>query len=134
MTRALDTDRQRIERLNADDWQKSHWRKFESADDHAERVERAKHEAGGYFQAATVRQKAAYNATMAALRGMMGPRYDRARAAANAEWARSTVEADDLYQITAEAIFVHGECPEEIAELWDDLDVRQAVSDAMEEA
>lgn len=120
-----DTDRQRIERLNAADWQKSHWRKFEYAEEHAERVERAEHEAGRYFQAATVRQKAVYDAAMADLRGLMGPRYDRARSAASAEWARSTVEAADLYQITAEAIMVRGECPEEISALWDDLDARE---------
>lgn len=124
MNSPLDSDRQRIERLNADDWQKSHWRKFESEEEHAERGERAEHEAGRYFQQATVRQKAAYDATMASLRGMDAPRYDRARAAASAEWARSTVEAADLYQITKESIMVHGEVPEEISELWDDLDVR----------
>jgi len=133
-SKPLDADRQRIERLNAADWQKSHWRKFESAEEHAERAERAEHEAGRYFQDATVRQKAAYDAAMASLRGSLGFRAVSARAAVNAEWYRSTVEASDLYEITAANIFVHGECPEEISALWDDLDVRQAVAAAMEEA
>jgi hypothetical protein len=133
-SKPLDSDSQRIERLQASNWQKSHWRKFESAEEHAERVERAEHEAGRYFQAATVRQKAVYDASMACIRGLDAPCYRRWHRTASAEWARSTVEAADLYQITAEAIFVHGECPEEIAALWDDLEVRQAVAAAMEDA
>lgn len=116
------------------DWAKDHWRKFESSEDHAERVERAEHTAGWYFQQATVRQKAVYDAAMSGLRGLDAPRYDRARAAANAEWARSTVEASDLFTITCNEIMVHGEVPEEIGALWDDLEVREAVARAMEAA
>jgi hypothetical protein len=114
-------------------WQKDHWRQYESAQDHAERVARAEQTAGWYFQQATVRQKAAYDAAMSGLRGLDAPRYDRARAAATAEWARSTAEASDLYQITAQEIIVHGEVPEEISSLWDELEVRQAVAAAMQD-
>jgi hypothetical protein len=114
-------------------WAKDNWRQYESPQDHAERVERAEHEAHRYFQMATVRQKAAWDQVMSDLRGLRGPVYDRARAAANAAWARSTVEAADLMEITAGEIMVHAECPEEIAALWDDLEAREAVAAAMKE-
>ncbi|WP_029581985.1 hypothetical protein [Bradyrhizobium sp. URHD0069] len=109
------------------DWRKDHWRQYESPADHAERVERAEETAGRYFEMATVRQKAAYDLAMADLRGLDAPRYTRARAAANAEWARSTAEAADLFQITCDEIMVHAEVPEEIAALWDDLEAREVV-------
>jgi len=123
-SKPVESDRQRIERLNAADWQKSHWRKFESAEDHAERVERAEHQAGRYFQDATVRQKAVYDAAMASLRGLDAPGYQRARAAASAEWARSTAEAADLYEISASEIMREGELSQETGYLWDELELR----------
>lgn len=119
---------------NPAEYAKNHWRKFESNEDHAERVERAEHTAGRYFESATVRQKAAYDTTMADLRGLDAPRYTRARNAANAEWTRSTTEAADLYTITCDSIMVHGEVPEEIGALWDELDARQAAASKAREA
>lgn len=112
----------------AQDYAKNHWRQFETAEEHAERVERAEHEGGWYFQQATKRQKAAWDRAMSDLRGLSGPRYDRARKAANEAWARDTAEAADLLHITLDAIMVHGEVPEEISSLWDELELRQNAS------
>lgn len=110
---------------NPSEYAKNHWRRFESDQEHAERVERAEETAGRYFADATVRQKVAYSVAMASLKRLDAPRYDRARAAVNAEWARSTAEAADLLAITCDAIMVHGEVPEEISSLWDELEKRQ---------
>jgi hypothetical protein len=119
---------------NPSAYAKNHWRKFESQAEHDERVERAEHEAQWFFQQATVRQKAAWDRAMADLRGLDAPRYDRARAAANAAWARDTAEAADLLTITCDAIMVHGECPEEISNLWDELEARETLRQTRETA
>lgn len=116
------------------DWRRDHWKQYESPQEHAERVERAEETAGRYFQMATVRQKAAYDRAMSDLRGLSAPRYTRARAVVNATWYRDTVEASDLFQITAEEIMVHGECPSEIAELWDELEAREQAAARVTEA
>lgn len=107
---------------------KNHWRHHESSEDHADRVERAEQEAGRYFAGATVRQKAAYDAALSGLRGLHGPRYERARIAAKAVWARSTADARDLYEISADEIMRDGELSEETANLWDDLEAREAAA------
>lgn len=112
-------------------WAKDHWRDHESNEDHADRVERAEHSAGWYFQQATTRQKAAYNRAMADLRGLDAPRYLRARQALSATWARDTTEASDLYTVTCDAIMKHGEVPEELSSEWDSLLAREAVAGAM---
>lgn len=121
-------------KTNPAEYAVNHWRKFESQEEHAYRVERAEETAGRCFDQATVRQKAAYNLAMADLRGLAGPRYERARIEAKAVWARSTVEASDLFTATCDAIMVHGEVPEEIFAEWDALCAREAVGAQMEAA
>lgn len=112
----------------------NHWHQFESQEEHAERVERAEHSAGWYFDQATVRQKAAYNLAMADLRGLAGPRYERARIEAKAVWTRSTVEAADLFTVTCDAIMMHGEVPEDLSAEWDALCALEIVAAQMEAA
>jgi hypothetical protein len=108
----------------------NHWRRFESSQDHAERVERAEQSAGWYFEQATKRQKAAHDLAMADLRGLDAPRYDRARAAAKAVWHRSTEEARDLYHLTCDEIMRDGEMSETTGAEWDALCAREAAADA----
>jgi hypothetical protein len=121
-------------KTNPAEYALNHWKKFESSEEHAYRVERAEHTAGSYFQEATKRQRAVYDRTMADLRGLAGPRYERARIEAKAVWTRSTVEAADLFTATCDAIMAHGEVPEEMSAEWDALCAREAVAAVMEAA
>jgi hypothetical protein len=109
---------------NATEYAKNHWRRFESNFEHAERVDAAEAEAGRYFDDATKVQKAAYTLAMNDLRGLSGPRYDRARAAAKAAWTASTEKARELFYITADEIMRDGEVSEETSALWDALSPR----------
>lgn len=109
---------------NATEYAKNHWRRNESDVDHAERVEAAETEAGRYFDDATKVQKAAYTLAMNDLRGLSGPRYDRARAAAKAAWDASTEQARELFYVTADEIMRDGEVSEATSALWDALSPR----------
>lgn len=106
---------------NPADYAANHWRQFESADEHAERVERAEQAAGWYFNEATKPQKAAYTRAMEDLRGLSGPRYDRAREAAEAAWYASTKDAADLLNRTCDEIMRDGEMSESLGAEWDRL-------------
>lgn len=108
---------------NATEYARNHWRRFESDAEHAERVEAAEAEAGRYFDEVTKAQKAAYTLAMSDLRGLSGPRYDRARAAARAAWEASTEQARELFYITADEVMRDGEVSEATAALWDALSV-----------
>lgn len=108
---------------SAAEYAKNHWRRFESNAEHDERVEAADAEAGRYFDDATKVQKAAYTLAISDLRGLSGPRYERARADARAAWDASTEQARELFYITADEIMRDGEVSEETGALWDALSV-----------
>lgn len=108
----------------------NHWRQYESADEHAERVQSAEQRAGWYFDQATKPQKAAYTLAMDDLRGLSGPRYDRAREAARAAWHASTKDAADLFVRTADEIMKDGEMSEALSAEWDRLCAAQAEKEA----
>lgn len=74
-----------------------------------ERLERCEAEAGRWFDALTKPQVAQYHATIAGLRGLAGPRYDRARAAAQTEWDRSTADAKRIYDMALADLMASGE-------------------------
>lgn len=87
-----------------------------------DRLERCEEHAGRWFGDATREQLATYNRTMADLRGLQGPRYDRARAAAKAEWERTTAPANELYHLTVAELMATGEVSEALVERWGALE------------
>ncbi|WP_454618351.1 hypothetical protein [Bradyrhizobium cenepequi] len=103
------------------DYALNHWRRFETPQEHAERVEAAEREAGRYFTAATAPQLQAYHDTMEFLRPYRGPVWDRRRAAAQAKWDQSTAGARELFNITADEIMRDGEVSEATSLAWDVL-------------
>lgn len=104
------------------DYARNHWRKFESPEDHALRVEAAEREAGRYFASATMQQLDTFNKSMAFLRPFRGPTWDRRRAYAQAVWNETTAGARELFEITADEIMRDGEISEATALAWDVLD------------
>ena len=104
---------------NPADYALNHWLKFESAEEHAERVEHCEAFAYPAFKLATAPQKAIYDQAMSDLRGLSGPRYDRAREAAKSEWYRSTKAARDLFNRTCDHLMRGGdEADEAIDAEW----------------
>ncbi|MGX1353395.1 hypothetical protein AB7M49_007016 [Bradyrhizobium elkanii] len=103
------------------DYARSHWRQFESPEEHAERVEAAERDAGWYFAQATKAQRQTYTDTMAFLRGFSGPIWERRRAAAQATWEQTTAGAAALFNITADEIMRDGEMSEATRLAWDVL-------------
>jgi hypothetical protein len=111
---------------NPADYAKSHWRLYETSEDHAGRVERAEQTADWYFAEATKRQAAAHRRAMADLRGLVAPRYDRARAAAQAAFHHSTEEARDLCIRTCDEIMRDGDMSEATGSEWDALCAKES--------
>jgi hypothetical protein len=101
-----------------EDYAINHWRRHESEAEHAFRVMRAEEDAQSLFASATVRQKQAYDAVMADLRGLRAPRYDRTRAAALRVWRDTTQDARTLYFRTCDTLMRSGEIPEELDRAW----------------
>ena len=101
------------------------WASHEIADTQA-RVREAEREAGWYFDQATRHQKAEFDATMHALLGMAGPRWDRARASARAQWQAATGEARQLLDATVECLLATGEVSNELDAQWTALIDRDA--------
>lgn len=95
-----------------------------------ERIEAAEETAGRYFVGSTKEQHAVFNRRMADLRGLTGPRYDRAREAAKREFHATTAAARELCEETFAAILEHGEVPEELSYKWDLLDVANVMQAA----
>lgn len=86
-----------------------------------DRLERCEEHAGRWFADATQDQLATFNRTIADLRGLEGPRYDRARDAAKAVWTATTASASELYHLTVADLMATGEISESLAERWDAL-------------
>lgn len=103
------------------DYARNHWRKYESQEEHAERVAAAEQLAGRYFASATQPQLAVYNETMAFLRGFSGPVWDRRRKFAQAFWHESTARERAMFEITADEIMRDGEVSEATSLAWDVL-------------
>ncbi|WP_316196314.1 MULTISPECIES: hypothetical protein [unclassified Bradyrhizobium] len=98
--------------------------------DDREHVARCEENAVWFFNQATKAQKAAYDQAMADTRWLRGPRYDRARAAAERTWRESTAAARALYEETLQDLIRDGEVSEETAEKWDALEAAQSAKAA----
>lgn len=85
------------------------------------RVARAEDEAGLLFDVSTKDARAEFDAAMASLLGVTGPRWNRARDAAKAKFAADTAPARRLYDLTVDCILEHGEISEELSAAWDAL-------------
>jgi hypothetical protein len=92
------------------------------------RVRQAETEAGWYFDRATRRRKAEFDAAMRALLGLSGPRANRARDAARARWQEATGEARALLEATVECLLGRGEISAELDEKWTELIDREAAA------
>lgn len=106
---------------NPADYAVSHWLKYESQEEHAERVEHCEAEVYPMLVRATAPQKAVHDQAMADLRGLSGPRYDRARAAAKSEWHRSTEAARDLFNRCCNELMQGNDLTDEHYAAWDAL-------------
>jgi hypothetical protein len=100
---------------------KDHWRKFETDEEHQDRVECAELDAEWYFEDATKRQTAAYERALRTVSGIHTPRADRFREAALSAWYIATADAGKLFEETFEEILRDGELSEETAARWDAL-------------
>lgn len=103
-----------------DDWA------TQSLGDSQTRLQAAEHAAGWYFDQATKRQRAEFEATMRALLGMTGPRANRARDCARARWHVATAEARALLDVTIECLLESGEVSTDLDERWTALIDRDA--------
>lgn len=106
---------------------KSYWRKYESNDEHADRVERATTEANfGYYRAVAA-PLAAYRQTMKDIAPYKGaPKWDRLKSAAERIYREATADAFNLFLRSFEEIMRDGEESEETGALWDALLARLA--------
>ena len=91
-------------------------------------VQAAETEAAWYFDRATKREKAEFDATMRAMLGVTGPRADRARDQARARWRNVTAEAHTLPETTIECMLASGEVSAELDERWTALFNRAATA------
>lgn len=85
------------------------------------RVRAAEYEARWYFDRATRRQKAEFDATMHTLLGITGPRADRARDRARARWQGEIAEVRALLEATETCLIESGEISTELDERWSAL-------------
>jgi len=105
-----------------DDW---------TSDAHADmqrRVRHAEQEASWYFDRATRREKAEFDAAMHSLLGVTGPRADRTRERVRARWREATAEARVLQDATIECLLQSGEVSAELDEQWTALFDRGVVA------
>ena len=100
---------------------KDHWRKFETNEEHQDRVECAELDAAWYFEDATKGQSAAYERALRTVAGIHTPRAERFREAALSAWYIATADAGKLFEETFEEILRDGELSEETAARWDAL-------------
>src|SRR5262245_44747733 len=105
-----------------DDWA-SHAREEIEA-----RIQGAEKEAAWYFNRATMREKAEFDATMRAMLGVTGPRADRARDRARSRWQNATAGARALEEATIECLLATGEVSAELDVRWTALIDRDAAA------
>jgi hypothetical protein len=101
--------------------------KYRTERDEQDRVEQAEISAGWYFEQATKRQKAEFDASMQSLLGCTGPKWDRARDAARAKWTADTAEARKLFDASVEEFLSTGELSEALDGQWTALIERASV-------
>lgn len=110
-----------------EDIAKSHWIKFESDDEHADRVERCTNEANVGYYKAVAGPLAVYRQAMADIAPYKGaPKWDRMKAAAERQYRETTAEAFNLFLRSFEELMRDGEEREETSLLWDALFAKQA--------
>jgi hypothetical protein len=93
-----------------------------------QRVQAAETQAAWYFDKATKREKAEFDATMRAMLGVTGPRADRIRDRARTRWQNATAEARSLLDETIECLLDTGEVSAELDERWTGLIDRDAAA------
>ena len=93
-------------------------------DDAEQAVQAAEKAAGWYFDRATRRDRATFDAAMQALFGVTGPRANRDRDRARRRWREATAEADALFEATVACLLAHGEVSAEFDEKWTALIAR----------
>ena len=86
------------------------------------RVEAAEKEASWYFDRATRREKAEFDAAIKPLSGATGPQRDRARS----RWHETTREARTLLEATIDCLLATGEVSAELDDKWTELINRDA--------
>lgn len=101
---------------------RSHWQKYESDDEHADRVERCTKEANKYFAPAVA---PALNDYHQALRDIApyknSPRWERMRDQARRDWDTATAPAHELFLRTFEDLMRDGEVSDATGQAWDNL-------------
>lgn len=101
----------------------SHWRQFESDDEHAARVEWCTNEANKYLAPAAVKALNECHQTMRDIAPYRdSPRWQRMKEAAERKYLEDTAPAFELFLRTFEELMRDGECSEETSESWDELD------------
>lgn len=101
---------------------RSHWLKFESDDEHAERVERCTNEAFWFFEHTVYRQKAAFDQTLSDIAPYRdSPRWERMRDVAKRKYREDTAPAYELFLTAFEELLRDGEVSEATSDAWDDL-------------
>lgn len=101
---------------------RSHWLKFESDDEHAERVERCRDEANKYLAPAAVKALNACHQTMCDIAPYRdSPRWQRLKEAAERKYREDTAPAYELFLTTFEELMRDGEVSEATSDAWDEL-------------
>ena len=108
------------------DWRKDYSLADETDLEHADRVASAEHKANEYFAAATAPQFQLWRDTISVIEPYRGsPRWARLRDQAKATFEKTTREAHELYEFTAEEIMRDGEVSEATSARWDALTASQ---------
>lgn len=107
---------------NPADYAVSHWLKYESQEEHAERVEHCEAEVYPMLVRATAPAKAVCDATMAHIRPWRNsPKWERQKADAYAEYHRSTAAAVDLFNRCCNELMQGNDLTDEHYAAWDAL-------------
>lgn len=104
------------------DYAFNHWLKYESNQEHAERVEHCEAEVYPMLVRATAPAKAARDATLAHIRPWRGsPKWERQRANAFAVYDRAAAAAVDLFNRCCDELMQGNDLTEEHYAEWDAL-------------
>jgi hypothetical protein len=96
------------------------------------RTQTAEAEAGWYFDQATRHAKAEFDAAIHALLDVTGPRANRARDSAKANWDEATRAPRALFEATVDCLLTSGEVSAELDDAWTALIDGHAVTMAAE--
>jgi hypothetical protein len=100
---------------------KDHWRRFESDEEHQDRVECAELRVNWFFEDATEGQSAAYQRALRTVSGIHTPRAELFREAALSAFHIATADTRKLVEESFAEILRDGELSEETAARWDAL-------------